>query len=62
MSASEYQVALVNLQRSKGKLLSYEGIQVVRGRDEQNLPLLYLEKGGRDGKSANGGKALIKSE
>ena len=58
-SAAEYQVSLVNLQRAKGRLLSYQGIQVMRGRDEENLPLLYLEKGGRDGKSVNDGKKLI---
>ena len=61
-SAAEYQVALVNLQRAKGKLLSYEGIHVVRGRDEQNLPLLYLEKGGRDGKSISDGKKLLHND
>lgn len=62
MAASEYQVALVNLQRAKGKLLAFEGIQVMRGRDEQNLPLLYLEKAGRDGKSAPSGKANTQRE
>ena len=62
MAASEYQVALVNLQRAKGKLLGFEGIQVMRGRDEQNLPLLYLEKAGRDGKSAPSGKANTERE
>jgi outer membrane protein TolC len=50
MAAAEYQVALVNLQRSKGKLLGVEGIQIIRDRDDKNLPLLYLNKGGRDGK------------
>ena len=58
-AAAEYQVALVNLQRSKGKLLSYEGIHIVRDRDENNLPLLYLEKGGRDGKSVSDGKKSL---
>ena len=62
MAASEYQVALVNLQRAKGKLLAFEGIQVMRGRDEQNLPLLYLEKAGRDGKSVPSGKANTQRE
>jgi outer membrane protein TolC len=61
-AAAEYQVALVNLQRSKGKLLSYEGIHVVRDRDENNLPLLFLEKGGRDGKGVSDGKKLIHND
>ncbi len=62
MAASEYQVALVNLQRAKGKLLGFEGIQIMRGRDDQNLPLLYLEKGGRDGKSSRDAKSLTRNE
>ena len=57
-SAAEYQVSLVNLQRAKGKLLGFEAIQIVRDRDEKKLPLLYLEKGGRDGKTVRDGKKL----
>lgn len=49
-AASNYQVAIVNLERSKGKLLAYEDVNVIRSRDEKNLPILYLEKGQRGGK------------
>ncbi len=59
-SAANYQVALVNLQRAKGVLLKYESVEILRDRDDQNLPRLYLEKGGRDGKSV--GKKLITTE
>ena len=64
MAAAEYQVSLVNLQRSKGRLLGFEGIQILRDRDDKNLPLLYLQKGGAggDGKSFAGGKKLITTE
>jgi outer membrane protein TolC len=62
MAAAEYQVSLVNLQRSKGKLLGVEGIQIIRDRDENKLPLLYLEKGGRDGKSYQDAKGTISRE
>jgi hypothetical protein len=41
----------VNLERAKGSLLNYSAIDVVRTKDDQGLPLLRLEKGGRDGKS-----------
>ncbi len=61
-AAAEYQVSLVNLQRSKGMLLSYEGIRVVRDRDENNLPLLRLEKGAGEGKAVNDGKRLIQRD
>jgi outer membrane protein TolC len=44
-SAANYQIALVNLERSKGKLLSYENVSIIRERDQNNLPLLRLEKG-----------------
>ncbi len=57
-SATNYQVSLVNMQRAKGKLLRFEGIQIVRDR-EDGLPLLYLQKGmgsGKDGKSVAPGK------
>jgi len=59
LAAAEYQVSLVNLQRSKGRLLSFESIRVIRDRDEKNLPLLHLEKGGPDGKSASGAKSGV---
>ena len=59
-SAANYQVALVNLQRAKGNLLKYESVGILRDHDDKNLPLLYLEKGGRDGKSV--GKKLITTE
>ena len=62
MAAAEYQVALVNLQRSKGRLLGIEGIQIIRDRDENKLPLLYLDKGGNDGKSTADAKRLITTE
>ena len=41
----------MNLERAKGSLLSYSAVEVVRTKDDQGLPLLRLEKGGRDGKS-----------
>ena len=44
-SAAEYQVAIVNLERSKGKLLSYSDIGVYRTKDRKNLPMYYLDKG-----------------
>ena len=49
-AAANYQISIVNLERAKGKLLHYSAIDVVRTKDENNLPLLRLEKGGRDGK------------
>jgi outer membrane protein TolC len=61
MAAAEYQVSLVNIQRAKGKLLSYEGLQIIRDRDKDKLPLLYLEKGGRDGKSTYDTKSVIRA-
>ncbi len=57
-AAANYQVSLVNMQRAKGKLLRFEGIQIVRDR-EDGLPTLYLQKGmgtGKDGKSVAPGK------
>lgn len=57
-AAANYQVSLVNMQRAKGKLLRFEGIQIVRDR-EGGLPTLYLQKGmgsGKDGKSVAPGK------
>ncbi|MEQ1860174.1 MAG: TolC family protein [Chthoniobacteraceae bacterium] len=51
-AAANYQVALVNMQRAKGRLLAYESVNVVRDVDERGVPLLYLEKGARGGKEA----------
>lgn len=62
LAAAEYQVSLVNLQRSKGKLLGVEGIQIIRDRDENRLPVLQLEKGSRDGKSTLDGKRISATE
>jgi outer membrane protein TolC len=57
-SAANYQVSLVNMQRAKGKLLRFEGIQIVRDRQD-GLPLLYLQKGQGGGKDY---KKIITSE
>jgi hypothetical protein len=50
-AAANYQIAIVNLERAKGHLLSYSDVSVMRGKDEKNLPQLWLEKGVRDGKA-----------
>jgi outer membrane protein TolC len=50
-SAADYQIAIVNLERSKGNLLAYSDVVVVRGKDEHNLPQLRLEKGVHDEKA-----------
>ncbi len=55
-SAANYQIAIVNLERSKGRLLNYKDITVVRDKDPKGLPELHLEKGARDGKSARDAK------
>jgi len=55
-AAANYQIAIVNLQRSQGRLLAYSDVTVIRSKDEKNLPLIYLEKGARDGKSTRDGK------
>ena len=55
-AAANYQISIVNLERAKGKLLNYSSVDVVRTKDENGLPLLRLEKGGRDGKSSVSGK------
>ena len=55
-SAANYQIAIVNLERSKGRLLNYKDISVVRDKDEKGLPQLHLEKGAQDGKSVRSGK------
>ena len=55
-SAANYQIAIVNLERSKGRLLNYKDVSVVRDKDERGLPELHLEKGARDGKTARDGK------
>ena len=57
-SAANYQVSLVNMQRAKGKLLRFEGIQVVRDT-ENGLPTLYLQKGMGGSKES---KKIITSE
>ena len=57
-SAANYQVSLVNMQRAKGKLLRFEGIKVIRDR-ENGLPTLHLEKGTGSGKDF---KKIITSE
>ncbi|HYR57216.1 MAG TPA: TolC family protein [Chthoniobacteraceae bacterium] len=49
-AAANYQIAIVNLERAKGKLLAYSDVNVVRKKDEHGLPRLYLEKGGREAK------------
>ena len=41
----------MNLERAKGNLLVYSDVTVMRGKDEQNLPQLWLEKGARNGKT-----------
>lgn len=55
-SAADYQIAIVNLQRAKGRLLAYSSVSVMRGRDEKGLPLIYLRKNDVDGKSMIDGK------
>ncbi|SRR5579862_25862 len=55
-AAADYQIAIVNLQRAKGKLLAYSNVTVMRGRDENGLPLIYLQKNAIDGKSTIEGK------
>jgi outer membrane protein TolC len=57
LAAANYQVALVNLQRAKGKLLAYHDVSILRGKDDRGLPVLYLEKGARLGKEAKAIKA-----
>ncbi|MEA3207026.1 MAG: hypothetical protein QOE70_83 [Chthoniobacter sp.] len=56
-AAANYQISIVNLERAKGSLLAYSDVSVVRGKDEKNLPQLWLEKGARDGKTVSQGKA-----
>jgi outer membrane protein TolC len=55
-AGANYQIAIVNLERAKGRLLNYSSVEILRDRDEKKLPLLYLEKGARDGKSARESK------
>ena len=55
-AAANYQIAIVNLERSKGQLLAYSDVTIVRDKDEKGLPQLHLEKGARDGKSNAPGK------
>lgn len=49
-AAANYQIAIVNLERAKGRLLTYSDVNVVRSKEESGLPRLRLEKGGREGK------------
>ena len=57
LAAADYQVAVVNLERAKGSLLIYSDVTVMRGKDEQNLPQLWLEKGAHNGKTTYDPKA-----
>ena len=41
-----YQVAIVGLERATGNLLQRENISIVRGKDENGLPILELQKPG----------------
>ncbi len=50
-AAANYQVAIVNLERAKGSLLSYENVSVVRTRDAKGLPTITLQKGAGEGKA-----------
>jgi outer membrane protein TolC len=50
-AAANYQIAIVNLERAKGRLLAYEDVTITRTRDEKKLPILLLEKGRPDGKT-----------
>lgn len=44
-AAATYQVSIMNYERSQGNLLNYEDISVVRTKDNDNLPLIQLQKG-----------------
>jgi outer membrane protein TolC len=56
-AAANYQISIVNLQRAKGNLLVYSDVSVMRGRDEKNLPQLWLEKDARHAKAMSDGKS-----
>lgn len=56
-AAANYQIAIVNLGRAKGHLLAYSDVTVMRGKDEKNLPQIWLEKSVRDGKVVYEGKS-----
>ncbi|HSI83970.1 MAG: TolC family protein [Candidatus Methylacidiphilales bacterium] len=43
-SVATYNVALTNLQKSQGTLLSYESVRMQRTKDDQGLPQYNLEK------------------
>ncbi|OPX23876.1 MAG: hypothetical protein B1H04_03265 [Planctomycetales bacterium 4484_123] len=43
-STASYNVALVNLQRAQGTLLSYQDLKITRTKDKDDLPVLNLEK------------------
>jgi outer membrane protein TolC len=49
-AGANYQIAIVNLERAKGRLLNYSSVETVRDRDAKKLPQLHLEKGARGGK------------
>jgi len=57
-AAANYQISIVNLQRAKGNLLVYSDVTVLRGKDEKNLPQLWLEKGARSGKASYDAKTV----
>lgn len=44
-AAATYQVSIMNYERSQGNLLNYEDISVVRTKDNDNLPLIQMQKG-----------------
>ncbi|CAN5758184.1 TolC family protein [soil metagenome] len=43
-AAATYQVSIMNYERSQGNLLNYEDISIVRTKDNDNLPLIQLQK------------------
>jgi outer membrane protein TolC len=57
-AAANYQIAIVNLERAKGNLLTYSDVSVMRGKDEKNLPQLWLEKGAHNGKALYDSKSV----
>jgi len=52
-SAASYQIAILNFERSQGNLLAYENISIERTKGKDKLPLLRLQKGGSESKTAN---------
>jgi hypothetical protein len=43
-SLATYNVAIVNLQKAQGTLLSYKNISIQKSHDKEGLPQLHLEK------------------